>query len=337
MIEVVVSVALLAVFSTATVMAVTTGTATSSENRARVGAASLAQRELEYVSQIITTSGTAKLRKEPTKINPDLTPELTAQTPSGEYAFELDGTLYRVERKVSNWLASQGSACDDSTIGKNPVIGTLVTVSVTWDGMQNTTKPHVASKVFPPKTDETLALAPGTSLLAVSVDGVAGPGGTQRAGVRVQVAGGTVLSAPIAYTNSNGCTLFQVQPDAAGTIYQVQLLGGPSGLWIDEGGDEKPVTDTELVMPDQNLPVPLKYDQAATLKVTVKGGDESDWVTLESADAELGIPIQEPIEGGVASFPKVYPGTYTARLHDTTKAVELAPGEDGELTLDLTL
>ncbi|MDR2380576.1 MAG: hypothetical protein LBE08_05280, partial [Bifidobacteriaceae bacterium] len=51
MIEVIVSVLLLVLFTTATTVAVSAGTNTSSDNRARVGASALAQRELEYISR----------------------------------------------------------------------------------------------------------------------------------------------------------------------------------------------------------------------------------------------------------------------------------------------
>jgi type II secretory pathway pseudopilin PulG len=337
LIEIVVSVALLAVFSTATVLAVTKGTATSSENRARVGAASLAQRELEYVSQVIAGSGTAELRKAPTVVNPNLSEELKAAKPSGDFKFRLDGTLYRVERKVANWFASQGSACDDSTIGKTPVIGTLVTVSVTWDGMENATKPHVASKVFPPKKDETLALEKGTSLLAVQVDGAAGTDGTAREGVKVEISGGPVISSPVSATNAKGCTLFQVKPAATGTVYHVQLMGGPGGTWISPSREVQPVTDTELVMPDTNVPIPLQYDRAAKLSVLVTGARESEYVTLTPADISLGLPRQEPIdEAGVSEFLNVYPGFYTAKLRDATASLELTSGENGSTTLEPT-
>jgi hypothetical protein len=187
--------------------------------------------------------------------------------------------------------------------------------------------------VFPPKTDETLSLEKGTALLAVKVAGTAGPDGTERQGVRIAVTGGELVGA-VPPTNSKGCTLVQVRPNPAGTVYKVQLLGGPSGAWVSPDGADQPAEDTDLIEPNKSFVHTMSYDQAARLEVTVAGAGESEFVTLEPSEGTLGKPLQQPLDaGGTATFENIYPGIYTARLAGATESVDLSPGANQSLKL----
>jgi hypothetical protein len=338
LVEVVVSVALLAIFTVATASAVTSGAATSADNRARVGASALGQREMEYSSQIITTQGSQRLRQlgvAGTEVNPHLTAELQAgSAATGEYQFKLDGVLYRVERSAALWPASEGSACQDASVGKQTIWGTLVTVTVSWSGMGKTTRPHVVKQVFPPGTTETLLTDPAKALIAVKVTGVAGSGSGLRQGVKVQVGG---LGAPSAVhlTTQKGCAVFEVAPPPGGAEYEVRLLGGPSGVWVDGAGAHNPA-QTVALEAGQSKQVPFEaYDQAARLEVTVVNAPSSvGAVTLEPAAGVANTHAQliDP-DTRQAVFEHVYPGTYFAKAGDASQMVELAPGSNKAIEL----
>ncbi|MDR2253186.1 MAG: hypothetical protein LBD97_04880 [Bifidobacteriaceae bacterium] len=330
LVEVIVSVALLATVVTAASLLLSSGVRTSRDSRARAAASSLAQRELDLASQEITDGrGSGALRDAGLAVNPNLPAELDSGDP--EFAFALNGQTYRVERRAELREASSGSACDSETIGDKKVYGTLVTVTVTWQGMGASTRPHVAAEFFPPRRGETLGLDPARALLAIRVEGVAGATGAARAGVRVEVLGHGGPPGPVV-TNSKGCAVVEVTPPQTnGATYTVRLLGGQSGTWITPGGAETPIMEVTEVLPGASRIVEFPpYDRAAQVTVLVTGDISGVFsAQIEPASGTLGGARQATLDAvGLAQFGNVYPGTYFVTAGGSAPVtVELGPGE----------
>ncbi|MDR1295748.1 MAG: hypothetical protein LBK59_12500 [Bifidobacteriaceae bacterium] len=106
---------------------------------------------------------------------------------TAEYGFSMDGQRYRVEREASVYDNNVKSACAGADVADQSAQGTLVTVTVTWEGMSAATKPHVASKAFPPHPDAAGGLAADKAQLVVKVTGDAGAGTGPRQGITVNV------------------------------------------------------------------------------------------------------------------------------------------------------
>ncbi|MDR3359985.1 MAG: carboxypeptidase-like regulatory domain-containing protein [Bifidobacteriaceae bacterium] len=339
MVEVVVSIAVLVVFTTAAAMAVSAATATSVDNRARVGAAALAQRELELAAEEIAWGkGADAMRAEGEVDNPNAPPG--AASGDAEYGYKVDGVNYRVTRRASLWEASRGSACDSETISDKRVYGTLVAVTVTWRGMGDSVKPHIAQKVFPPKRDETLGLDPTKALLAVKVEGAAAAGGAGSGtkGVRVEVTG-PGAPAGAAVTNARGCVALEVAPPAAGGSYKVTLLGDGANTWVTPGGAERPSAEVSGVTPGASRIVEFPpYDKAARLIVLLsKPSPAIGAALIEPASQELGVSTQASVDAsGRAEFTGVYPGTYYVSAGDSVPVtVHLAPGQTATVEVDI--
>jgi hypothetical protein len=345
--EVVVSVFLLTLFTAATTVAITSSTSTSFNNRARVGASTLAQRELEYVSREITQGdGAAKLRAMGEVANPHVTAELAAEGVSPgtashvEFGFALDGTAYRVVRQVDRWAASSGSACDSETINdKTMIYGTLVTVTVTWEGMSQAAKPHTASQIFPPKRNETLALDPGQALLVVEVEGeVDATGSSRKAGVRIKLATASGKELATKVTDKKGCVAFEVTPVAgAEDDYIATALGdSTSTTWVSEGGATEPTVEFTDIVPGDSRINPIKpYDKAATLTVQVSGeiGTVAA-VNLSTSSSEPGTQANIDETTNKAVFEHVYPGLYYVSASGLTPVpITLAPGSSESIEL----
>ncbi|MDR2453827.1 MAG: carboxypeptidase-like regulatory domain-containing protein [Bifidobacteriaceae bacterium] len=329
LVEVVVAIAVMAVFTLAAAAVVATTSATSRDNRARLGASGLAQRELEFASQAIAGGGAQALRAAGLVANPNLSAELASG--EAEYAFKIDGQRYRLTRQAELWQARTGSACESETIGGQAVWGTIVTVTVTWEGLGQGAKPHVAAQVFPPMRDETLGLDPGQALLAVKVGGGAGAGaGAARAGVKVEVAGQGAPSFQ-ATTDQTGCALVPVTPPPGALgLYQVKLLGDGSGQWVTPGGDDHPVQEVAGVAPGASRRVGFPpYDRAAQLTVNVVGASAAvGSAQIEPASGAQGATTAKTLDAaGRARFDKVFPGTYFVTAGQAApQTVELAPG-----------
>ena len=334
--EVVVSVVLLALFTTATTMVLAQATGTSTDNRARVGASALAQRELEYASQAITQGeGSSALRKagiNGTVVNPNVPAELDTG-PDQEYRFLLDGVRYKVVREATTWETTAGSACEADTVsGKTKfVYGTLVTVTVTWTGMGETTRPHVASQVFPPKRDETLGTDDSVAVVSVGVEDIAG---VPQGGISVQFTGpGTTLTRT---TSAKGCATFEVTPDPAGTDYVATLFGDGKSVWVNPSGEENPSYTYPKVKPQDSAIYVFEdgYERAAQLTVKVVNAQALAITTvqIEPVSDTAGMTRQAVLDiGGSAIFSLVYPGLYylTALGAEAVlppQPVELEPG-----------
>jgi hypothetical protein len=245
---------------------------------------------------------------------------------------------------VDRWAASSGSACDSETINDNTTIyGTIATVTVTWEGMGASTKPHTASQIFPPKRNETLALDPGQALLVVEVQGAAdAAGNTLKEGVRVELSG--TGGDPIAkVTNAKGCVAFEVTPTAGGANdYVATLLGDGSNNWITPGGEKQPTVEfLDVKAGDSYVQTAPPYERAARLEVSVTGSvDSVSAVHLRPRSGDLTAAHQEPLDEGTnkAIFTDVYPGEYevyagTSPLVDVT----LAAGEFKQANVEVPL
>jgi type II secretory pathway pseudopilin PulG len=333
MVEVMISVVLLSVFSLAAMLVVTSGTATSADNRARVTASGLAQRELDYASEVITSSpdGAKLLLIPSTVVNAHVPPDMANPDITSDYGFIVDGQFYRVVREAVPYPIGVNSLCTNPGAaggsGALQAYGTLVTVTVTWDGMSTATGPHVASKVFPPQRGAATGLDPGQSELVVAVEGrdKAGPAGPVQ-GVKVLVTGPNVIT-PEQSTNIGGCAVFLVKPDTAGSDYTVELRGyqgGSAYVWKDN--QVSPV-EKATVLPDESVQFVFNdYSRAARLTLIMSGAPEGliiDAVPLDPA----GVTKSAFVAGGQAQFTGLAPGEYNIVVGLTLKAtITLSPG-----------
>ncbi|MDR1294222.1 MAG: hypothetical protein LBK59_04595 [Bifidobacteriaceae bacterium] len=326
-VEVIVSVVILSIFGIVAMATVSQGAVTSADNRARIGAAGLAQRELDEAGTKIAASaeGASLLIGEGLVANPNPQAGLSVGA-TGDYGFSMDGQKYRVEREASLYDNHVNSPCTDAALADQSAQGTLVTVTVTWEGMSAGTKPHVASKVFPPHGDASAGSDPTKAQLVVKVEGDTGSGPGPRQGITVNVSsssgGGGGLS-----TDASGCVVFVVTPDPGGTEYEV-TLGAPGGgqdVW--DNGDPAPVK-TQVLYPGKSEPVRfLNYSLSGRVSVTVNGTTpEGTMVVLEPMWA-AGATAEAEVITGTAVFEHVAPGTYSIWIDGSlVDAVSVAPG-----------
>ncbi|MDR1633488.1 MAG: hypothetical protein LBS27_00880 [Bifidobacteriaceae bacterium] len=331
MVEVMIAVLLLSVFSIAAVMAITGGTAASSDNRARITAAGLAQRELDYSGEVIASgSNGANLLRDPV-LYPPVNPNLPASMDTGDanYAFGVDGQRYKVERSVTTYVTQVNSPCDSGSGATQTAEGTVVTVTVSWEGASAATRPHVASKVFPPHPNAVSGLTTGQSQIAVVVKGDDQNGTGPRQGVVVEVSGPQVLS-PREVTNINGCAVFKVVPgSSAGSLYTVTLIGYQGGgSYVFTNGQVQPHIDV-TVLPDETKLVPFNgYSQAGSITVRVLNAPISvQIVDLRPQDPNAGGPRSAYLVGGAALFGDLPPGYYSIEIGGVSKGTaNVAPG-----------
>ncbi|MDR2380876.1 MAG: hypothetical protein LBE08_06850 [Bifidobacteriaceae bacterium] len=329
LVEVIVSVVLLTVFSSAAMVAVTSSTATSTDNRARVTASGLAVRELDLVGELIAASATGA-DDILNQVVVNGTVEASMQGENPDFPYLLDGEEYRVERRADAYpLVNKGAACEATG---SPVTqmrqGTLVTVTVTWASQKEVTQPHVARKLFAPHRNSGTGMAPGQAVIAVKVEGkITVSGTTDRAGVQVQVVGAGTGQTQV--TDSKGCAVFSVYPGSASVLYEV-TVGTPGGGYTTTAGNPTPVLQVGPLTEGDWQQAPLQdYDPAASLTVKVlKINELVQQVDLEPAAGEAGDARHLPLEGGdTVKFEHVYPGTYAIIVYGAdTKMVTLLPG-----------
>jgi hypothetical protein len=331
-----IAVVLMAIFTVTTGALVAQGTRASADNRARIGAAGLAQRELELAQTAITESpeGVESLFSPQTAVNPNVAAEL--ESGDAEFAFIVDGQRYRVERYTQRQAIGAGSPCETAAASPLKQFAALVRVTVTWEGMSPGTRPHVASALFPPHRGVNGEATGDRAVISAKVTGVKDPATTARANMRVRVTGpGANL---FGETDSRGCVVFAVEPPASGGDYQLTLLGPASGAaHVNLGGAQEEVWTEYAVMPGESRNHEFgDYELAASLTVTVVGADSSvTEVELTPFTAGAGISITAPLEpGGVAKFPLLSPSTYAVSAGTATPvSVTLAPGDNGFETL----
>jgi hypothetical protein len=336
LVEVIISIVLLSIFSIAVALVVTSGTAASSDNRSRVSANGLGQREVDIVLEEITADQSAAASMRGESVNPHLAEEMkyshfnpAGTDPDPDYPFKMDGESYRVVRMVEPRTNTDGTSC----LSTGTVVGDLghtVTVTVTWASMGAGTAPHVISQFVPRNRDASTGSDPTKAVVAVQVSGQPVAGITARGGVKVRISG---LGAPgtTQITDPRGCVAFEVTPPAGGGDYDVQLLGADSATYVDHLGQSEPVKKQSGVIAGTSALVVLSnYDQAAHMTVTVLNSNPSiQHVFLEPMFSGGGDTIQEPVKGVSATFSNLYPGSYVVRAGSSNPvAVTLTPGEN---------
>jgi hypothetical protein len=325
-VEVVVSIVLLSIFSIATAAVVAQGTAASADNRARIAASGLAQRELEFVADIIAASpeGVDSLLSPATAVNPNVTGDLDSGDPV--FAYRVDGDKFRVERQTKHQMIGAGSPCEVGGPATTKQFATLVQVTVAWEGMSAGTKPHVESALFPPHRGASAAGLADQAILGVDVTGVTGAD-AGRPDMKVRVTGpGTAFETT---TDATGCAIVVVKPPATGADYEVTLLGhtGPT-LYVDSNRQPQPSQTVYSLKPGDSRPVPFElYDPAASLTVTVDTTLDPSVtsVAVLPSSAGFGPEMPLPLTDGKAEFDILCPGNYSVWA-GTSSGTPDAPG-----------
>lgn len=338
MIELMVSLVILAMVSSAFSYGLQMSLAVTREDRARIQATNLAARELEIVRNQFGSSKLAPAAiaatSQVTNRNPLSGPALDHDGPP----LDLDGTDFTVVRTVE-WLpAGTGtSPCDGGGAVTYPSLG--VNVRVSW--LENGSSRDVESNTVltPPKG--TLATLQG--FIAAKVQGANGTG-VEGLPVDITGPGGPQTR----YTAGDGCAVFAL--DAVGNF--TVTLDKPG--YVDSYGQQstsKPAT----VAAGTIQVVPFSYDAAATLELQfdVEGGGTyvqptiAPWVTLFNASlptmSKLEISSGTITVSGLWPYPdgySVWAGTCLVNDPATTRgyrpeAIRPDPGET--LTAPVTL
>lgn len=333
LVEVVVAVVLFGVIAS-TVLAIVLQTQSATvNNRARVAASNLAAREVDYVREQFMKSeqGPLDLMAAGTVVNPHS---------FGAAGSELvvDGTPYTVTRSVAwNVTGSAASACEGGALVRYPTMN--VRVEVAWPSMGQT-KPVVnTTNLAPPKG---VGLSTTSSFIAVKVTDAVGEANPGR---RVTVlATGETRSG---ITDDAGCAVIEVQPrTGAGTSYSVRL-SDPGH--VDMAGNATPTRLVGTVTRGQlNSSIDMAYDRAASLQITVVGGDVTD---ADVAGASVGVNqsvfqgssglTAHPLTGLRTTITGLWPTTYGAFFGaeppSSYPSVLLPPGGTGRLDVPITL
>lgn len=336
LIEVVVAVVLFGIVASAVLAIVLQTQASTVNNRARVAASNLAAREVDFVREqfMKTEQGPLDLMAAGTVVNPHS---------FGVAGSELvvDGKPYTVTRSVAwNVTGSAASACEGGSLVKYPTMN--VRVEVTWPSMGQT-KPVVnTTNLAPPKG---VGLSTTSSFIAVKVtDAAGGPNPGRRVTV---VTDGTSGVSRAGITDDAGCAVIEVQPgDGAGTSYSVRL-SDPGH--VDMAGNPSPTRLVGNVTQGQlNSAIDMAYDRAASLQVTVVGGDvtdadvagESVSVNQSVFQGSSGLTVH-PLAGLRTTITGLWPSTYSAyfgaEAPDDYPSVQLAPGGTGRVDVPISL
>jgi type II secretory pathway pseudopilin PulG len=251
MIELMVSLVVFAIASTAIVAGLISTMQTTRYSRNRLQASSLASREMEIVRNEFNASATNALAIGTVNlvVNPHPLPGGVAGAD-----LKVDGSPYTVTRNVE-WLpAGTGkTACDGGATLTYPSLA--VNVSVSWPRMGQV-KPVVSNTVLtPPKN----TLASNVSFVGVKVvDVLTNPVSGQT--VTLTGPGGTFTDT----TSADGCAVFRLT-----TVGTYTASMDTAGTYVDPTGS---------TTPSQSVPVPtlgtliqktFNYDKAAALAVTL--------------------------------------------------------------------
>ncbi|MDR1295361.1 MAG: hypothetical protein LBK59_10510 [Bifidobacteriaceae bacterium] len=344
-VEVVLSIVLLSIFSLASLTAIASTQRHGVHNRARVAAASLAQRELEFAEEQITASpsGAGDLLAAVDAAGGSLDdphPLDVAASPGQGYV--VDGVAYSTSVQAALHTVGNASLCDSGTAGSPQADGqffaTLVTVTVRWEDMGGT-EPETVSQVFAPHQRVVLGeLDADQSVIAVAVLGSPLTGGVPREGISVSLEDSSGLVIGQALTQPPGCATFTVAaPDDGGRTYRVWLEGsGTTGeTYVSSDRQPRPSRDVTVSGPRQLERVRFEnYDKASSLAVRVVGQSALiHAVNVEPLNG-MGEPFQVSINAGLATIPDLYPGTYTVSLSSgESLTVTVAEGTLREVTL----
>jgi type II secretory pathway pseudopilin PulG len=324
--EVVVAVALLAVLSAAATTLVAQASSKTADNRARISASALAQRELDLAATIIGASpdGIEKLASQQVAVNPNTVG--VKASGDADYPFLLDGQKFRVERKVERRAIGSGSPCQGG-IGAAQQTAAVVQVQVTWDGMGPSTKPHVTSALFPPHSAASTESLADKAVIGVKVTGLQNPESPARPGIKVLA--DSPVSRQEAVTDSSGCAVFVFTAPEAGVDVDITLLGQSPNTYVNQAQETEPTLTEFSVTPGSSRAVTFDtYDLAASLVVNIEGTPDSDVVTITPMAGGAGDSITAPIEDGVAEFAVLHPSTYALQVGTADAvSVTLEPGK----------
>lgn len=247
MIELMVSLTILALVSSSFAYGLQLAMSTTREDRARVQASNLAARELEIVRNEFGASKTAPATLGATSqvTNPHPLPGGTAGQP-----LDLDGTKFTVRRTVE-WLpAGTGtSPCDGGTAVTYPSLG--VNVRVSWADNTNKTRDVESNTVLTPPKGTLPATIKG--FIAAKVQGA---DGKPVESLRVDISGPGGSDSRV--TAGDGCAVFGVS--TAGNYTVTLNVAGYVSF------DGQPSTSKPAVVAAGSIQiVPFSYDAAATL------------------------------------------------------------------------
>jgi type II secretory pathway pseudopilin PulG len=344
-VEIIVSVVLLSILSIATITLFTATQRTTAQNRARIAAANLAQRELEFAEEQITASDSggadlvaAASLTDGHLINPH---PLNGSDPGEPYT--VDGMAYTVEVVPRPHLVDGGSACapdgPDDAQGADKLFATLVTVNVTWTSM-GTALPETVSQLFAPHlgvvSSETEA---NTSVIVVSVAGSAAAGSVARPNVAIVVENAQGEGTYVGTTNGSGCAPFSIPiPEGTTGTFRVRLEGStvPTTTYVSSDRQTQPTRNNIVVDgPHRLVRVEFEnYDIAGKLTVVVAGSHPLVDSVRVAALNGLTAPFLVPLVNGEAEMTDLYPGTYTVSVATGDSAtVTLGEGQISSVTL----
>lgn len=251
MIELLVSLVVFSIISTAVAYGLISSLNSTSQNRMRIQAANLASREMELVRHEFssTPTGPADLSSVSSVVNPH--PLAGSSAP-----MKIDGVPFTLTRTVE-WLpAGTGqSPCDGGSAVTYPVLA--VNVKVAWTKM-GSTKPVESNTVLTPPKGQVSGTVAFIALKVISAAATGQPN------LPVTLAGGSTTQSRV--TADDGCAVFQVAPTSYPMSYTA-TVSRPG--YVDPAGQPSAVR-TASVAAAGNLvrPAPMSYDLAGTLVAT---------------------------------------------------------------------
>jgi prepilin-type N-terminal cleavage/methylation domain-containing protein len=222
---------------------------TSGNDRGRIAAANLAQREVEIVRNTFngTESGPATVIAAGSAVNPNPLPGGTA----GQ-ALVIDGRPYTVNRSLS-WLTADtgASPCDGGSATAHPKLA--LTVTVTWPSM-GTIDPVEARTILTPPLG---VLNSNTNFIAVKV---IDSSGVANEGVQVNLIRNSTGTISTVSTEADGCGVFATTNTGSHTV-SLDMVGH-----VDINGEQ--LTSKAININASSFQrVDFSYDQEATLQV----------------------------------------------------------------------
>lgn len=302
-VEVLVASLLLGLMAVVGTAAVVSGQGITVANRARVVAAGLAARDLDFARQRLAVSpeGVDALVAEGAARNAH---PLDDGGVAGE-PYVVDGTAYTVERVAATRLPGSTSACEGGAFVEK--LATEVTVTVTWERM-GTADPYVLRQLFAPHQD-VVPIEAGESLIAVAVTDHRGRPASGITASIAPLAGGPALTSAV--TDASGCAVARVQPGAGHADYTVTLSAAG---WAAPDGTAEPTKDVVAVQGQTVRQTEFEYARTGTLTIRLRGAATStSMVTIVHPDAAREPRVPDAGSGGTRiTIADAYPGTWGA-------------------------
>ncbi|GAB2458706.1 hypothetical protein [Xylanimonas ulmi] len=315
LVEVVLAALLLGLLAVVGTAAVVQGQRVTVANRARVVAAHLAARELDFARGRLAATPTAAVEMvdEGDVVNEHPVDETRA--PGDRDAYVVDGMRYTVRRVARLRDLGATAPCGDAVIGARR-LATDVAVTVTWQDM-GSALPFTLRQIVTAHRDA--ATASQDALVAVTVTDHHDQGVE---GVRATVAG---AGAPgrSALTDSAGCALVAVAAPPSGEGINVTLTAETPH--VDPSGNTAPSRALFGVAPSQITRTAFTYARAGTLLIHLSGAAEDSPITIMRPDGTLTIALPDAGSGGaLITVADAYPGTWAAY----PGAAGLPPGQE---------